>query len=284
MAATILDGKNLAKRLRVQLFERVEALKAKGVNPRVASILVAGDDASAWYVRNQGKQAAKVGIDYELVELPGDISGDALQEEILKYNCDPKTHGMILQVPLPKGLDGDHFQQMIAPEKDIEGVTMSNLGALVRGSDDLVPCTARAAVELVVDAELPIEGKHCVVLGRSVIVGKPLALMMLQRHAHVTVCHSRTPDLPEICRGADILMTAVGRTAGMVTGEWVKPSAAVVDIAIISNEDGGITGDCDADSVMSVAGHFAPVPGGVGPVTVCMLIRNALIAAERTVS
>jgi len=170
---------------------------------------------------------------------------------------------------------------MIAPEKDIEGVTPFNLGLLALGGDELVPCTARAAVELVVDAGLPIAGKHCVILGRSNIVGKPLALMMLQRHATVSVCHSRTPDLGEICRQADIVMSAMGAKPGIVTGDMVKPGAVVVDIATIPTDDGGITGDVDAASVSGVASWLAPVPGGVGPVTVCMLLRNALIAAQR---
>lgn len=281
MASQLLDGKALAKRMQQAIAERVENLKARDLQARIASVLVAGDDASAWYQRNQQKAARKVGIEYDMIELPGTTTAAELGATLDRLNADPGVSGIILQVPLPKGLDGDAFQQRIAPHKDIEGVTLANLGRLVRGGDDLVPCTARAAVELVVDAGIPIEGRHCVVLGRSVIVGKPLALMMLDRHAHVTVCHSRTPNLPELCRSADILMCAVGRKAGMVTGDWVKPGACVVDIAIIPTPDGGITGDVDSASVGDVAGWLAPVPGGVGPVTVGMLLRNACIACEQ---
>jgi len=281
MAAQVLNGKDLAARMRQKLAVKAKEITSAGRPLMIASIVVAGDDASAWYVRNQAKTAEKAGIAYQPIELPGSISGADLEAEITRLNNDPSVTGIILQVPLPKGLDGAAFQRMIAPEKDIEGVTPFNLGLLALGGDELVPCTARAAVELVVDAGLPIAGKHCVILGRSNIVGKPLALMMLQRHATVSVCHSRTPDLGEICRQADIVMSAMGAKPGIVTGDMVKPGAVVVDIATIPTDDGGITGDVDAASVSGVASWLAPVPGGVGPVTVCMLLRNALIAAQR---
>ncbi|MCA8939577.1 MAG: bifunctional 5,10-methylenetetrahydrofolate dehydrogenase/5,10-methenyltetrahydrofolate cyclohydrolase [Planctomycetes bacterium] len=282
MPAQILDGKALAKKMMSALKDECETLKGNGIAPKLVSIQVAGDDASSWYIRNQGKQAAKVGIEFEHVELPADCDAATLEATITRFNEDKGTHGMILQVPLPKHLDGDRFQQMIAPHKDVEGMTNASLGELLRDGDDLVPCTARAAVELVVDAELPIQGKHCVVVGRSAIVGKPLALMMLARHAHVTICHSRTPDLPAVCRQADILMTAVGRTPGMIDASYVKEGAVVVDIATIATDEGSITGDVDAASVAEVASWLAPVPGGVGPVTVCFLLRNALRAAARS--
>lgn len=282
MPAQMLDGKALAKKMMHALKEQSAALTAKGVTPKLVSIQVAGDDASSWYIRNQGKKADQAGIAFEHIELAADTTAAALSAKIQQLNSDPSVHGMILQVPLPKGLDGDTFQQMITPGKDVEGMTNASLGALMRDGDDLVPCTARAAVELVVDAGLPIQGKHCVVVGRSAIVGKPLALMMLARHAHVTICHSRTPDLAAVCRSADILMTAVGRTPGMIDASYVKAGAVVVDIATISNADGSITGDVEQSSVGEVAGWLAPVPGGVGPVTVCFLLRNTLRACERS--
>jgi len=284
MAAKILDGKELAERLRVKLAAEASALRAKGVTPMIVSMQVEGDEASSYYVRNQAKTAKKAGIEYDHRLLPANTTAEQLAAAIRTANEDPAVSGIILQVPLPKGLDGNHFQQMIAPAKDIEGMTTANLGALLLGGDDLVPCTARAAVEMVLDAGIPIAGKHVVVVGRSNIVGKPLALMMLQRHATVSICHSKTPDLGAICRQADILMTAVGAKAGLVTGDMIKPGAHVIDIAIISKPDGGITGDVEAEGAKNVAASLAPVPGGVGPVTVCMLLRNALIAARRSAS
>lgn len=187
MAAKVLDGKELAKRLGERIADEVNALKAGGIHPRIVSIQVAGDDASGYYVRNQVKQAAKVGINFDLIELPATTSGSQLAEVIHKSNGNSEITGIMLQVPLPKPLDGDRFQQMIVPHKNIEGMHTQNLGELLRGGDDLVPCTARAAVELLLDAKIEIAGKRVVVLGRSAIVGKPLALMMLHRHATVTV-------------------------------------------------------------------------------------------------
>jgi methylenetetrahydrofolate dehydrogenase (NADP+)/methenyltetrahydrofolate cyclohydrolase len=281
MTAKILDGKELAARLRTKLAAEAKNLRELGVVPKIVSIQVEGDEASSFYVRNQAKTANKAGIEYEHRLLPNTIGAESLAAAISAANDDPSVTGIILQVPLPKGLDGNAFQQMISPAKDIEGITTANLGALVLGGDDLVPCTARAAVEMVLDAGIPIAGKHVVVVGRSNIVGKPLALMMLQRHATVSICHSKTPDLGAVCRQADILMTAVGAKAGLVTRDMIKPGADVIDIAIIPTAEGGITGDVDAAGAMEVAGSLAPVPGGVGPVTVCMLLRNALIAARK---
>ncbi len=281
MPAQVLNGKDLAAKMRKQIAAKAAELTSAGRPLKIASILVAGDDASAWYVRNQAKTAEKAGVAYQSIELSADISADGLEQQIRQLNDDTSITGIILQVPLPKGLDGALFQRMIAPEKDIEGVTPYNLGLLALGGDELVPCTARAAVELVIDANLPIAGKHCVVLGRSNIVGKPLALMMLQRHATVSVCHSRTPNLAEICRQGDIVMSAMGAKPHVITGDMIKPGAVVVDIATIPTAEGSITGDVDSASVSEVASWLAPVPGGVGPVTVCMLLRNALIAAGR---
>lgn len=280
MTARILDGKELAARLRTKLAAEAKALRDQGVAAKIVSIQVEGDEASSFYVRNQAKTAQKAGIEYEHRLLPNSTDAASLGAAIADANADPAVTGIILQVPLPKGLDGSAFQQMIAPAKDIEGITTANLGGLVLGGDDLVPCTARAAVEMVLDAGIPIAGKHVVVVGRSNIVGKPLALMMLQRHATVSICNSKTPDLGAICRQADILMTAVGAKAGLVTRDMIKPEAHVIDIAIIPTADGGITGDVEAAGAMEVAASLAPVPGGVGPVTVCLLLRNALIAAR----
>lgn len=280
MTARILDGKELAARLRTKLAAEAMALRDQGVTAKIVSIQVEGDEASSFYVRNQAKTAQKAGIEYEHRLLPNSTDAASLAAAIADANADPAVTGIILQVPLPKGLDGSAFQQLIAPAKDIEGITTANLGALVLGGDDLVPCTARAAVEMVLDAGIPVAGKHVVVVGRSNIVGKPLALMMLQRHATVSICHSKTPDLGAICRQADILMTAVGAKAGLVTRDMIKPGAHVIDIAIIPTPEGGITGDVEAAGAMEVAASLAPVPGGVGPVTVCLLLRSALIAAR----
>jgi methylenetetrahydrofolate dehydrogenase (NADP+)/methenyltetrahydrofolate cyclohydrolase len=281
MAAKKLDGKELAARLLAKISAEVAELLAKGVAVKIASVQIAGDGASDFYIRSQGKQAAKAGIGFEQVTLAAGTSAVELEATIARLNADVSVSGIILQVPLPAPLKGESFQRMIAPGKDIEGVHPENLGALVGGGDGLVPCTARAAVELAVDAGIKIEGANCVVVGRSAIVGRPLALMMLARNATVTVAHSKTRDLAAVCLGADVLMSAVGAKPGLITAAMVKPGACVVDIATIPVEGGGITGDVDAGPVGEVAGWLAPVPGGVGPVTVMMLFRNALIAARR---
>lgn len=280
MTAKILDGKALAKNLRARLVEEREALNEQGVVPRITAVLVTGDDASSYYVKSQASAAKKIGIEYDLIELPGDVSEQDLTDQITSLNNDDSVTGMILLVPLPDHLNDSKFQRMISPKKDVEGIHVQNLGELVCGGDDLVPCTARAAVEMLLDSEVEIEGKKAVVVGRSTIVGKPLSMMMLNRNATVTICHSRTKDLPSICAEADILLCAVGAKAGMINAEWVKPGAIVVDIAIISKPEGGITGDVDFESVSEVAGAISPVPGGVGPVTSVMLMRNAIVAAK----
>jgi len=280
MPARILDGKDLARRLGERLSRQVEGLKAKGIAPRIASILVAGDEASEWYVKNQGKSATKLGIGFDLEQLPHDTSAEKLAGLIERLNKDASITGIMLQVPLPQGLNGDEFQQLISPAKNIEGMNNRSLGEMLRGGDQLVPCTARAVIEILLDAGIEMSGKRAVVVGKSAIVGKPLALMLLAREATVTVCHRMTQDLASICREADILCTAVGRRAGMFDASYVKAGATVIDIAIIQKSDGGITGDVDAPSVTPIAGALAPVPGGVGPVTTMMLMRNALIAAE----
>ncbi|MCK6438891.1 MAG: bifunctional 5,10-methylenetetrahydrofolate dehydrogenase/5,10-methenyltetrahydrofolate cyclohydrolase [Planctomycetes bacterium] len=284
MAAIILDGRELAKRLQTRLAGEVSELKAKGIVPRIASIQVTGDDASSFYTRNQAKLAEKLGIAYNLIELPNSITSDQLAQTITSLNNDRSVTGIMLQVPLPKHLDENRFQHQIAPQKDIEGVHPENIGAMAGGGDELVPCTARAAIELLLSSNIPIKGKHAVVLGRSRIVGKPAALMLLNRDATVTVCHSRTPDIGRHCREADILIAAVGGKPNLVTADMVKPGATVIDVATIAQPDGSITGDVDFKAVSEVAGAITPVPGGVGPVTVTILMRNAIIAGRENSS
>ncbi len=286
MPARLLKGKDVVQRLRSELKAKHQTLQAQGIQARIVSVVIKGDEASAFYIRNQAKQAAKIELAYEVNELSESTTPTELEEKLRSLNQDKSVSGIILQVPLPQGFDQVFFQSLISPEKDIEGVHNDNLGALLQGGDLLVPCTARAALEMLLHYEIPLEGARVALLSRSTIIGKPLALMLLDRAATLTVCHSRTSpqDLVEITRHSDIVITAVGRKPGFIRGDMLKPGACVVDIATIATDDGSITGDADYDSVYPIAGALTPVPGGVGPVTVMFLLRNALIAAEQQVS
>ena len=238
------------------------------------------DDGTTSYRKSQKKQAEALGVDYAMVDLPADATRSAVIARLNELNADKSVTGIILQLPVPKHLNGEELARMLAPEKNIEGMDEVNLGAIVMKRYLNLPCTAQAAVELVLESGIDVAGLNAVVIGRSTIVGKPAALLLLDRNCTVTICHSRSKDLKSIARSADILVTAIGTKAGMVTGDWIKPGAIVVDVGIIDVGEGKIRGDVDFDSASLVAGFITPVPGGVGPVTTQMLYTNLLHAAK----
>jgi methylenetetrahydrofolate dehydrogenase (NADP+)/methenyltetrahydrofolate cyclohydrolase len=280
MAAQILDGKSLAASIRAELKQRVEALVRRAVRPGLAVILAGDDAASRVYVRNKTLAAAEVGVASSVVELPGSVTQARLMERISELNSDPAVHSILVQLPLPRHIDAARVLEGIAPAKDVDGFHQANLGALLAGRPGAVPCTPAGVMRLIAHAGVPLAGCHAVVLGRSNIVGKPLALLLLQKDASVTICHSKSRNLPEIARQADILVAAVGR-AKLVTAGMVKPGACVIDVGVNRLPDGKLAGDVDFEAVKNVAGWITPVPGGVGPMTIAMLLENCIRAASR---
>jgi len=280
MAAQILDGKSLAATTRAALKQKVDALVQRGVRPGL-SVLIAGDDpASKVYVRNKTLAAKEIGVRSELIELPGSVSEQQLLDQVAKLNANREVHGILVQLPLPKHIDSARVLETIAPAKDVDGFHEANLGALMAGRPGVVPCTPLGCMRLIEHAGVQIAGRHAVVLGRSNIVGKPVAMLLLQKDATVTICHSKTPELAAVTREADILVAAVGR-AKLVGAAMVKPGACVIDVGINRLPDGKLAGDVDYDAVKQVAGWITPVPGGVGPMTIAMLLENCLSAAAR---
>ena len=275
-----IDGKAIAADIRAEQTTRVAALKEKGIQPCLAVILAGEDPASKIYVRNKRRACKEVGIESRAILLPEDVTEAALIEEIERLNADDSVHGILVQLPLPKHIDELKVLDTIAPEKDADGFHVINAGRLFTGREAPLPCTPAGCMELLKRAEVPLKGAHAVVVGRSNIVGKPMALLLLNENCTVTVCHSRTRDLGAFTRDADVLVLAVGRSR-MITGDMVKPGAAVIDVGINRGEDGKLTGDADFESVEPVAGWITPVPGGVGPMTIAMLMKNAVDAAER---
>ena len=280
MSARIIDGTATAADVRAELAQRVEALRSRGVTPGIAVVIVGDDPASRVYVRNKVKAAQALGMRSELVELPATTDAQTLLDTVGRLNRDARIHGFLVQMPLPKPLDPKPVLEAIRPDKDIDGFHRENVGALVLGEPGFVPCTPQGCMRLLAAAGVAVRGAHAVVVGRSNIVGKPMALLLLHAGATVTVCHSQTRDLPSITRQADILVAAVGR-ARMITAEMVKPGAAVIDVGINRNAEGKLVGDVDFGPVSEVAGCITPVPGGVGPMTVAMLMQNTILAAER---
>src|SRR5262245_2417266 len=278
--ARLLDGTAAAREIHSRLKERVAALGRIQVRPRLAAVQVGDDPASRIYLRNKVRACDEAGVASEVHPLPADCAPAALLTLLEQLNHDARVHGILLQLPLPKQLDAAQVTQAIAPAKDVDGLTWASLGALVGGHPGFEPCTPSGVIVLLERAGVTLEGRHAVVVGRSAIVGKPMALMLIARGATVTVCHTRTRDLAEHTRRADILVVAAGR-AGLVTGRMVKPGAAVVDVGINRHGEGKLSGDVDFASVSAVAGWISPVPGGVGPMTVAMLISNTVTAAER---
>ncbi len=278
MPAQILDGKSLAAATRAALKHKVEALVQRGVRPGLTVIIAGDDPASKVYVRNKTLAAKEIGVRSELIELPGSVTETALLGHVAKLNANPEVHGILVQLPLPRHIDSARVLETIAPAKDVDGFHEANLGALMAGRPGVVPCTPLGCMRLIEHAGMQIAGRHAVVIGRSNIVGKPVAMLLLQKHATVTICHSKTPNIEAITKQADILVAAVGR-AKLVTAAMVKPGACVIDVGINRLPDGKLAGDVDTESVKQVAGWITPVPGGVGPMTIAMLLENCLNAA-----
>jgi methylenetetrahydrofolate dehydrogenase (NADP+)/methenyltetrahydrofolate cyclohydrolase len=281
MTAKIIDGKAIAQEVRAEWKSRADALKARGTTPGLAVIIVGEDPASKIYVGNKVKACAELGMHSEHIALPADTPEATLLAKIAELNANPAIHGILVQLPVPKHINSDKVLNAISPEKDVDGFHPMNVGALVTGNMRFAPCTPYGAMKLLEKAGVEIEGKHAVVVGRSNIVGKPMALMLLQKNATVTICTSRTRDLAKHTRDADILVVATGK-AKMITGDMIKPGAAVIDVGINRLPDGKLCGDVDFDSAKEVAGYITPVPGGVGPMTITMLVANTVQAAERT--
>ena len=279
MPAKILDGKALAAAVRASVRPQVERLAARGVRPRLAVLLAGNDPASRVYVRNKTRAGEEAGIASELHEFPEGVAAAELLGRIEALNADRRVHGILVQLPLPRGLDTGRVLEAVSPAKDVDGFHVQNLGALTAGRPGFVPCTPAGVMRMLEHAGVPLAGRRAVVLGRSNIVGKPMALLLLQRDATVTVCHSKTRDLVEVTRQADILVAAIGR-ARLVTADMVKPGACVIDVGINRLPDGTLAGDVDFAAVKEVAGWISPVPGGVGPMTVAMLIESTVRAAE----
>ena len=279
MAAQILDGKVMSASLRAEITQRVQQLKEQGVTPGLAVILVGNDPASEIYVRNKGNGCAETGMYSRTINMPADTTQEALEGAIEELNADPAIHGILVQLPLPKHLDEQAALAKILPGKDVDGFHLINAGHMLTGTEGVVACTPRGALYMIKQTGLDLNGKEAVVIGRSNIVGKPMAMLLLRENCTVTMCHSRTKNLAEHTRRADILVAAVGK-AGFVTADMVKPGAVVIDVGI-NRVDGQVKGDVDFDAVKEVAGWITPVPGGVGKMTITMLLANTVEAAER---
>lgn len=281
--ATVIDGVAAAREIISRLKERVAALGKSNVRPGLAAVQVGDNPASKIYLRNKVRACDEAGVHSEVHPLPADCPQDKVIATLRKLGRDAHLHGILLQLPLPPHLDTQRILQSVAPEKDVDGLTWASLGALVAGHPAFEPCTPAGVMVLLERAGVAVDGRHAVVVGRSTIVGKPLALMLMARGATVTICHSRTRGLSDHTLRADILVAAVGRPR-LITGEMVKPGAAVIDVGINRLPDGKLAGDVDYAGVAKVAGWVTPVPGGVGPMTVAMLIANTVLAAEHSLS
>lgn len=279
MAAKILDGAAMALEVEKELKQRVEALRERGVVPGLCVILVGSDPASQTYVANKEKACARLGIHSRTVRMGEETTQAELEAEIEKANHDESIHGILVQLPLPAHLDEHRALALIRPEKDVDGFHAVNMGRLARGEECVVACTPKGSLHMLKAAGVPIAGKNAVVIGRSNIVGKPMALLLLQENATVTICHSRTEDLAEHTRRADILVAAVGKPR-FVTADMVKEGAAVLDVGI-NRVNGKLCGDVDFEHVKEKAGWISPVPGGVGKMTIAMLMENTVSAAEK---
>ena len=275
--ATILDGKALAAKIKGEVKREAEALARK---PGLAVIIVGNNPASRVYVNSKRKDCEECGFLSEEFALPEETRQEELIALIRKLNDRTDIDGILCQLPLPAGIDEEAVLMAISPEKDVDGFHPMNMGALLVGKDGFLPCTPYGIMEILAEYGIDPKGKECVVIGRSNIVGKPMALLLLQKHGTVTICHSRTQNLAEICRRADILVAAVGKLH-MVTADMVKPGAVVIDVAMNRNEEGKLCGDVDYSDVEKIASAITPVPGGVGPMTRAMLMKNTLLAAGK---
>lgn len=279
MAAKLLDGKTISAELEEKLKLRVKALANKGIIPGLTVILVGEDPASQTYVSNKEKACARLGIRSKTICMPEETTQQELENAILEANADPSVHGILVQLPLPHHLDSDRALSLILPEKDVDGFHDINMGRLARGLECTVACTPKGALYMLKQAGISISGKEAVVVGRSNIVGKPMAMLLLQENATVTICHSRTANLAEHTRRADILVAAIGKSR-FITADMVKEGAVVVDVGI-NRVDGKLCGDVDFEPVAEKAAWITPVPGGVGKMTIAMLMDNTVTAAEK---
>ncbi|MBX9847947.1 MAG: bifunctional methylenetetrahydrofolate dehydrogenase/methenyltetrahydrofolate cyclohydrolase FolD [Rhodocyclaceae bacterium] len=280
MTARLIDGNALAASLRGALAERVNVLKAQGLTPGLAVILVGADPASAVYVRNKVSACEKAGMHSRKIEYAADVAQADVLAKIDELNRDPSIHGILVQLPLPVHFDSELVLEAISAEKDVDGFHAENVGALMQGQPRFIPCTPYGVMKMLESSGVQLRGAEAVIVGRSNIVGKPMAMLLMAAGATVTVCHSQTRDLAFHTKRADILVAAVGRPR-MITGDMIKPGAVVIDVGINRTEDGKLCGDVDFDSAQAVAGAISPVPGGVGPMTITMLLANTLEAAER---
>ncbi|MDY3304795.1 MAG: bifunctional methylenetetrahydrofolate dehydrogenase/methenyltetrahydrofolate cyclohydrolase FolD [Clostridia bacterium] len=280
MAYQILDGKKVSQRVKDEVKEKVTELKARGINPGLAVVIVEGDPASRVYVNNKKKACEYCGIYSEEYALPGDTGESELLSLIDKLNKKEDIHGILVQLPLPKHIDEEKIINAIDPKKDVDAFHPINVGKIMIGNYDFLPCTPAGVMELIKESGTDICGKNCVVIGRSNIVGKPQAMLLLHKNATVTICHSKTKNLREIARTADVLVVAVGR-AKMVDADYIKEGAVVIDVGMNRDENGKLCGDVDFASACEKASYITPVPGGVGPMTIATLMKNAVTAAIR---
>ncbi|MFE8645410.1 bifunctional methylenetetrahydrofolate dehydrogenase/methenyltetrahydrofolate cyclohydrolase FolD [Sphingomonas sp. NCPPB 2930] len=281
MTAQTIDGNALSRQLRADVARRADALKARGTVPGLAVVLVGDNPASQVYVRNKVKACEDNGLHSVLEKYDADLSEADLLARVDALNADPAIHGILVQLPLPKHIDAQKVIEAISPEKDVDGFHVASAGALMTGTSGFWPCTPYGCMKMLESIGYDLRGKHAVVIGRSNIVGKPMALMLLAQNATVTVCHSATPDLGAFTRLADVVVAAVGKR-NVLTADMVKPGAVVIDVGMNRTEEGKLCGDVDFAGVSEVAGWITPVPGGVGPMTITMLLVNTLEAAERT--
>ncbi len=278
-SAHVIDGKAVAQQVRAEVREQVEAWVAGGgARPGLATVLVGDDPASAVYVGGKQRASAEVGIESFAHDLPADTTEEEVAELLAALNADPRVSGILLQLPTPPQIDGSYLTTLIEPDKDVDGLTPVSVGRLAKGLPGLRPCTPAGVIELLRRYDVALEGAEAVVVGRSDLVGRPVAALLLAENATVTMCHSRTRDLAAVCRRADVLIAAVGRPR-LVSGSWIKPGATVIDVGINRTEQ-GLVGDVDFQSASEAAGLITPVPGGVGPMTIAMLLGNTLQAAR----
>lgn len=280
MAAKIIDGKVLAAEVKATAAEQAAELKKQGVTPCLVVFLVGEDPASAVYVRGKAKDCEECGIESRVQKMPAETSEEILLAEIQAANDDPSVHGILVQLPLPKHIDERKVIETINPDKDVDGFTPVNIGRLQIGEDSFVPCTPAGCLYMIEAAGVDLTGKDAVVVGRSNIVGKPMAMLLIAKNATVTVCHTKTKDMAGKCAAADVLIAAAGRE-GLITGDMIKPGAVVIDVGMNKGEDGKLHGDVDFASASEVAGAITPVPGGVGLMTRAMLMQNTIKAAKR---
>lgn len=278
--ANLIDGKRISQEIKDELKSKVARLKEQGTEGCLAVIQVGADPASSVYVRNKKRACAYIGIESRSYELAQETEEAELLDLIQQLNADPKVNGILVQLPVPKQIDESKIIQAISPAKDVDGFHPQNVGALASGLPGYISCTPAGVIQLLKRSDIPIEGKNCVVIGRSNIVGKPMSLLMLRENATVTIAHSKTRNLREICKNADILIAAVGKPK-MIDASYVKDGAVVIDVGIHRNEENKLCGDVDFDSVLAHVSAITPVPGGVGPMTIAMLMNNCVEAMTR---